>query len=744
MERTSGSRWRRDGPSWQLPTQRTCTRRCPALRLAIAALCLGAAAARAQTPAPSADPGGVVAELPPVVVTATGFEQRAFDTPASIGVVGAEALRASGPRVDLSEGLARVPGLTVSHRHNYAQDLQISSRGFGARATFGVRGVRLYTDGIPASMPDGQGQVSHFDLAGAERIEVLRGPFSALYGNSAGGVIQLVTAPVRERRAEVALDLASFDTHQGRVTFEAPLGASAERGWNARLASNHFATAGFRPRSDAQRTAANLRIGWSGERDELTIRYDHLDQPARDPLGLTRDAFDDDPDDTAEPARRFRTRKKAHQNQAGLRWRRDFPGAGALEESAVTAYYGHRAVTQWLAIPVAAQLRPTHAGGVVDFDRDYFGFDGRLAFGWKLGRRDAKLVAGAALEQANEDRRGFESFEGAPPDLRLGVRGRQRRDENGRMRTTDLYAQGEIELFPDWVATLGARGGAVGFRNDDRYVTAGNPDDSGSLHFAYGSPVAALQWRASPELHLHLSAGQGFESPTFGELTYRPDGAPGLNRDLEGQISRQIELGAKWRPAGRDLSLDAALFAARTHDEIGVATSFGGRASFQNVGNTTRYGAELAAAWAIHPKVFAGMALTWLDARYDDDPASAPAIESGNRIAGTSPWRTFAELAWRPTATPESELAAECLAQGRTAVDDRNSDFAEAWWTLALRARHAWRIGRSIRLEGVARLDNLLDHRYAGSVIVNEANGRWFEPAAPRSWYVGLAWQQSF
>ncbi len=175
-----------------------------------------------------------------------------------------------------------------------------------------------------------------------------------------------------------------------------------------------------------------------------------------------------------------------------------------------------------------------------------------------------------------------------------------------------------------------------------------------------------------------------------------------------------------------------------------MATSLGGRASFQNVGRTTRHGAELSADWAIHPRVHAGLALTWLYARYDDSPAAAPNVRAGNRIAGTSPFRAFAELAWRPGASPASELAIEWLAQGRTAVDDRNSDFAEAWYTLALRARHAWQIGASSRLEAVVRLDNLLDRRFAGSVIVNEANGRFFEPAAPRAWYLGLGWQQSF
>jgi len=167
---------------------------------------LTATAAQAQALSPQA--------LEVVVITASGAEQRAFDSPYAIGVVDAEALRAAGPMVNLSEALSRVPGLVASNRNNYAQDLQINSRGFGARATFGVRGLRLYTDGIPASGPDGQGQVSNFDLAGASRIEVLRGPFSALYGNSSGGVISLVSATPRTPSVTLGLDRGSHGLQQ--------------------------------------------------------------------------------------------------------------------------------------------------------------------------------------------------------------------------------------------------------------------------------------------------------------------------------------------------------------------------------------------------------------------------------------------------------------------------------------------------------------------------------------------------
>lgn len=704
--------------------------------------------------------------LAPVVVTGKGFEQRAFDTPYSVGTVDEEVLRNAGPMINLSEAMARVPGLTVANRNNYAQDLQINSRGYGARSTFGVRGMRLYSDGIPATMPDGQGQVSHFDLAGAQRVEVLRGPFSALYGNSSGGVIALVSQPVRERYGELGADIGRFGLRQGRVTVQAPLGDEPGRGFDLRFGASYLDYDGFRPQSSARRTLANLRLGWTGERDTVVVSVNHVDQPADDPLGLNRAQFDADPRQTAAVATQFNTRKVAQQEQIGATWRHRFADLGALNESAVTAYFGQRSVTQWQSIPVLTQRNPTpppntdrHPGGVIDFDRDYQGLDGRLIWRWTLdGDRSAQFVAGAALERSTEDRRGYENFLGDPlAPTALGVTGNQRRDEKNTVKTTDVYAQGELEFVKDWVATLGARSGRVRFEAEDHYVSGLNGDDSGSLKYSYTNPVAAVQWRGLPDWNFYVSAGEGFESPTFGELAYRPDGGSGFNSGLKAQTSKQFELGAKWRDDARGLAADFAVFEARTDDEIGVATNAGGRSTFQNVGSTTRRGVELGAGWSITSHWRTALALTWLSATYDDafvtctavpcngaNPGNQATVPAGNRIAGTSPRSAFAELAWRPFGTAATELAAELRAQDEVAVNDRNTDFAGIWATWALRATQSWKLAEGSRIDALVRVDNLFDREYAGSVIVNDGNGRFFEPGMPRNWLLSVKWRQAF
>jgi len=695
-----------------------------------------------------------------VVITASGAERRLLDTPYAAGVVSAEELRSAGPMVNLSEVLARVPGIVASNRSNYAQDLQIQSRGFGARASFGVRGLRLYSDGIPASGPDGQGQVSHFDLAGATRMEVVRGPFTALYGSSSGGVITVVSAAPTERRIAFEADAGSDGLRQGRVSIAGPLGD----GFSVRAQLSRWDIDGFRAQSSATRTLGNVRLGWDRGADRVVVVMNAINQPALDPLGLTRAQINADPDQTASVALpqgapgqpdRFNTRKNAAQDQAGLSWRHRFD-AGALTESQFAAYSGRRSVTQWQSIPVATQFNATNPalterqpGGVIDFDRRYQGLDARLVWRWLLGgNRQLQLVAGAAAESAREDRRGFENFTGAAAVRVLGVTGKLRRDEDNRVSSRDVYVQAEAELAPAWVATLGLRSGRVAFESRDRYIVGGNLDDSGTLRYRYSNPVAALQWRPDASLNVYLSLGRGFESPTLNELAYRPDGNAGFNIDLQAQTSRQVELGAKWRRAG--LTLDAALFDASTGDEIGIASNRGGRSTFRNVGRTQRRGVELALGLPLADGWRAQISITGLDATYRDGfavcaavPCITPTVPvpAGNRIAGTLQRSGFAELVWTPTSA--LELALEGRGQGRLPVNDVNSDFAAGFGLLALRAR--WQLPLPVgRLDLLARAENLADRRVAGSVIVNEGNSRFFEPAPGRGWLVSVRYSAPF
>jgi iron complex outermembrane receptor protein len=287
----------------------------------------------------------------------------------------------------------------------------------------------------------------------------------------------------------------------------------------------------------------------------------------------------------------------------------------------------------------------------------------------------------------------------------------------------------------------GVRGGRVRLSASDAFLS--NGDDSGERSFSYTNPVLGARWGIAPGLNVHASAARGYEAPTLGDIAYRPTGGAGLNFVLLPQRSEQAELGLKWRQA--QVQLDVALFEARVKDEISVFSNSGGRATFQNVGRTLRRGAELAGRWQPGAGFSAVLSATWLDATYRDPflactgvGCTTPTVPVpvGNRIAGTQRSNGYAEVAWRHEAL--GEYALELRGAGETFVNDINSDRAAGYGLVNLRWRQRLPFSPLGQAELLLRVDNAADRRYAGSVIVNEGNQRFFEPGAPRTYLVAL------
>ncbi len=679
-------------------------------------------------------------ELPQVTISTTRTEAAPFDVPASVDVIEGERLRsAARPEIQLSESLATVPGVTARDRQNQAQDLQLSIRGFGARSTFGVRGVRLYVDGIPATLPDGQGQLSHFDLGALSHVEILRGPFSALYGNSSGGVLQVFT----EKGEGAPLFSSSMVAGSDGLLKPALRAQGASGGLGFNVSASRLRMDGPREHSAAERTIGNLRLdGTAGEGRRWTLLANVLDLRADDPLGLTRAQFDARPDSADAAALAFNTRKTVRQSQLGWVHEADLP-VGTLRWM---AYGGERSTVQYQAIPSTAQSNPLHPGGVIDLERRYFGSDLRwsLRTAWAGGSAD--LVAGLAWDRLDEARRGWQNFAGTA----LGVQGALRRDERNEVSNFDPYLQATWQPSKAWMLTAGVRHSRVRFDSRDRYVVGSNGDDSGAVDYTATLPAFGARYALSDGLHAYAAWGRGFETPTFNELSYRPDGLPGLNFGLRPSRSRNLEVGLKGKLASPRVEWSAAWFDVRTRDEIVVQTNVGGRSTFHNAGVTARRGLELALAArpAAHWELRG--AHTWLDARYRDafatcsaSPCAVPTvtIPAGSRIPGIARHFTALELAYAPPRGWRG--GGEWRRSGRVYVNDANSDSAAAWSTLALHAGYAWE-ARGWTWQAAARVDNVLDRRYAGSVIVGEGNGRFFEPAPGRQFSVKLSASHPF
>ena len=665
---------------------------------------------------------GAPTVLDPVVVTATRSSERAFDLPVAIDTVDKDQIQRDQLQLNLSESLVRVPGIFVQSRWNFAQDLAVSVRGFGARANFGVRGVRLYQDNIPATMPDGQGQTGSFSLVSAQRIEVLRGPFSSLYGNASGGVISVFTEDGPDTPAGYAqLIGGSYGTWNAIAKLEGQGGPI-----NYVIAANRFETDGYRDHSTATRDLGNVKLRFAAAPDTtITVIANYLDQPeAQDPLGLTRAQWQANPRQADPAAIRFDTRKSVDQMQGGATFEQRF---GPDTDLRVTGYGGARGVRQYLALPGTPI---TSSGGVTDLDRSFGGVDARLTTRFTLAGGPAALTFGADYETQRERRQGFVNNNGVAGDLR--------RDEDDFLSNSDGYLQFEWAPLDALSLLAGYRYSAVRFRTDDHYIAGANPNDSGQRNYNHGSPVVGVVWHVLGGLNLYANYGQGFETPTFAEIAYRAVG-PGLNLGLQPSVSKSAEIGVK-ALFGRQQRVNLAAFNVDTSDEIIVDTAVGGRTTYKNAARTRRQGFEaewdgdLGGGFAGHVSYTALSAKFTMEATTGLPPQIVPA---GARLPGVPLASAFGEITW---SYPAAGLVVGLEVQyaDKIYVNDRNTDAAPAYTIGNVRVGFEQRTGRWL-LREFARLNNFTNENYVGTVIVGDVNGRYFEPSATRNFLIGFS-----
>lgn len=670
-----------------------------------------------------------------MVVTAAPTTVSELDTPAAVSVVNGDEMRQAAPRVNLSESLGAVPGLQVQNRQNYAQDLQLSIRGFGSRSTYGVRGLRIYVDGIPATMPDGQGQTSNIDIGSVDTIEVLRGPFSALYGNSSGGVINVTCQTgTQPPTVEASSYYGSFGTwHYGMKATGAVGDGSHAGDVDYTVSTNRFTTHGYRDHSGARKNLANARLGVRiNDVSKLTLLLNSVDIKANDAGGLTADEWRDNPRQSPR-GDQYNTRKNTRQTQAGLRYERQL---SAQDDLSVMMYAGERETTQFQSIPRAPQLKPSHAGGVIDLTRHYQGIDTRLTHRGEL-LVPVTLTAGLDYENMSERRKGYENFvmvNGAP---QYGEQGALRRNERNLMWNVDPYLQTQWQLTDKLSLDAGVRYSSVWFDSNDYYITPGNGDDSGDASYHKWLPAGSLKYALTDAWNVYLSAGRGFETPTINELSYRSDNQSGLNFGLKPSTNDTVEIGSKTR-IGNGL-FTAALFQTNTDNEIVVDSSSGGRTSYKNAGKTRRQGMELGLDQQFGESWRLKAAWTWLDATYRTNVCDDASC-NGNRIPGIARNMGYASFGYQPEqgwyAGSDIRYMSDIMA------NDENTAKAPSWTVVGLTTGYKWSYGR-MDMDLFGRIDNLFDREYVGSVIVNESNGRYYEPAPGRNYGIGLnlAWR---
>ena len=696
--------------------------------------------------------------LPTLKIEATRTNTDWLATPASVYRI-EQKNNENNLGINLSETLKGVPGLQLNNRENYAQDLQLSMRGFGARSTFGVRGIRLYVDGIPATMPDGQGQTSNIDLSSLDHIEVLGGPFSSLYGNSSGGTV-LTSTKQGEGRDSIEFGYAGGSHNKGRADIVLQGGADKAGEPSYVVSSSYFDTDGYRDHSAARKVLSNAKLTWDlDDGSKVNWIVNHVDMNADDPQGLTREQWKANPKQVNDAKNEYDVRKEINQTQTGLTWTKPL---NDQHELYTMAYAGHREVTQYQSIPKGeispnlgldvngqpkpstSQRNPRHAGGVIDFSRDYYGTD--LRWTGKDLLPNTRFTAGFAFDAMDEDRQGYENFDSAG---NYGVKGNLRRDENNTLWNLDPYLQASWQFLPTWRLDTGLRYSNVHYQSKDHYFKAAeysadkdNGDDSGKTDYDKLLPSAAFTWEISPQLSTYLSYAKGFETPTFTEMAYPTTGTSGINFALKPSSSDNYELGLKAQNSFGNFT--AAIFHSETQDDIVSAGTLDGRSTFQNADKTLRQGVELSWNKSLWRDLTAQASYSYLDATFDANiPNSDPqkVVYSGNYIPGVAKNQAYVALGWQPETGFNAGIDVRYM--DKIYVNDSNSDVAPSYTVTSANIGYVWK-NNDWKVRSYARVDNLFDENYVGSVIVNDGNNRFFEPADGVNWSAGLSITKAF
>ncbi len=653
------------------------------------------------------------AETEIIVISAAQQRESWLSSPTSTELAFAPE---QGLIIDSAQLLNSISGVQADSRANFAQDTRVSIRGFGSRSPFGVRSLYLQQDGIPISTPDGQGQLSSILLDNIDRVEVLKGPLAALYGNASGGVISLYSKTPLQSNAGAAI--AGSEQHR-----QYRLYADWVEGDNSLSASlKHFDTAGYREHSAAKKQQAQFLYRTPVvQTARLTARLDYARDPQlQDPLGLSLQSWQTQPNQTDAAATRFDTEKNSRQRQLSLSLS-DYQQADLWQ---LNTWLGDRHIGQRLAFTGSAL---TSAGGEVVLQRQFSGISGDIRL---LQGNNYQLRIGATMVQSDDDRQGYVND--------FGQRGELRRNQTDSAENKDAFLRFNWQPATRWQVQGGWRYSDLALLVDDRFINAVNPDDSGSKRFYNHAVALGLSYRLGDSLSTFFSTGRGFETPTLAEIAYQRDGS-GVNLALDASTNTQWETGLKWQlhdNADSNSNGSISLFNVSTENELLVDSATGGRTSYRNAAKTQRHGLEIQLSWQQNPYLRHRFNGHYLSAEFAD------AGLKGNSLPGIASTQLHWQLAYLPW-QHNSEISLHSQYRSKVYLDDANSAHSPGAITFALSAKHSQQFTQ-LTLDYWLALDNITDKAYVGSVIVNQSNGRAIEPAPGRQLSAGIAAHYSF
>ena len=654
--------------------------------------------------------------LSPVIVSVTRSPTDPGRVPFAVAVVLRDEITRGRPTQGLGEALVTVPGVFIADRNNPSQDDNLSIRGFGARSAFGARGVKVLLDGIPQTLPDGQGQLSNVELARVTRIEVLRGPSSSLYGNASGGVISMWTDAVRPSGVQLGSRAfwGSYGTRPGSgervVQWKAYVSVTAPVGRGTLSADGSaWASDGFRAHGAGETRRASLRYGVElSPRTSIVGQFLVADSPRLDDPGALTEAEADTAPAAANPRNVTADVGKAvSQEQAGV----------SLEHRTASGRLWSLAL-----FGLKRDLENPIATTYIQLNRWAYGARAGSTHPLALGARAAVVTLGVDAQWQRDDRLNLS------PD-----RTRTTRDQLEQVSEIGPFLEVRADLTRTATLTAGARYDRVAFRADDRLLTDG--DDSGTRVMAAPSASAGLTLDFDPALQPYVSVSTSFETPTTTELANRPTGPGGFNPVLEPQKAVNYEVGVRGRVSGV-WGYSVSAYHADVRDELIPFEVPGdpGRRFFRNAGSARHRGVEAGVALQPLPSLTLVGAYTLTAFRFREFETATDTL-GGNTIPGVPARYLHGSVRYQGPRGLWS--AVDFTASSGLFVNDLNTVQTDPWQTLGARVGWEGQLG-GWRVIPFAAVRNLFDERYIGSVSVNAQFGRFFEPAPGRNAYLGV------
>ena len=659
-----------------------------------------------------------VITLEPIDVTATRVEKNLAEIPSAVTSIGRDDIQLGTEQLGLDESLDSVPGLFLMNRYNFAQDLRASIRGFGARAAFGIRGIKVIVDGIPETLPDGQGSVDGIDIGSAEQITVIRGPASSLYGNASGGaiIVESERGPP-EPFAEIRSSGGGYGLQKHQFKFG---GQTGDLNYLVNVSDTR--TDGYRDHSEAENRQFNTRLEYDLSEDTTIVAtMHHTDQPvANDPGGINAASVEANRRQARDRNLFFNTGEALKQDRLGVMLRTQLAEGHSLQ---TRVHHINRDFDASL---------PLSGNGIVKFGRSVLGAGAQYTWESSIGGKPNRLLVGLDFDMQDDDRFRFQNQEG-------GIAGDRVLDQNEEVTSLGVFLQNETSLTDRSELTLGLRYDEVEYDVTDHYITSSNGDDSGSITFDQISPMVGLGFALTENVRLYSNISSGFETPTTTELA-NPNGG-GFDQSLEAQESTNYEVGIK-SLSGRH-RYEVALFSIDVKNELipYELESQQGRTFYRNAGESSRKGIELAYATRLGHGFEFSSALTWSDFEFERFSSANGDAFDGKLIPGIPEHLLHLEISW--FGKNGHYFTWDANVAGSLYADNANQTKVDSYTVSNLRLGLEKLVG-NWEISPFFGVNNLFDEEYNSNVRINAFGSRYYEPAPERNIYGGIAVRRIF